>query len=132
MKKKDVPTLQELAVFLRNAAYANNHNLYIDWNLSIIHPKLPNGDIGYTGGIWFRSISKEYQEEVYANRGTDKHVSISFSYAESQGITNFQYFTDDDKVSYESIEFEAFKKIVIDAFHIKKLYCPPSERKENK
>lgn len=131
MKKKDIPSLQELAEFLRNAAYANNHMLNIDWRMSIVHPRLPSGDIGYSGGIWFvgiHQIGKEFWDKVVAQRGTDEIVSISFSYSESRGIENFNLFVEDRHESRKVISFEDFKRVVIDSFHIKKLYCPPSER----
>lgn len=106
--------LQELAEFMRDAAYGDNQIHHINWALSVIHPKTNDGNIGYSGGMW--------------NPGA--FVSLSFSYSQSAGITDFRMWIDHNEIKYRfggKPNFEEFKETIIGAFGIEKLY-----RAENK
>lgn len=105
--------LQDLAVFLRDAAYGDGQTHKISWSLSIIHPMTNDGEIGYSGGIW--------------TAGEAKHaVSIQFSYSQSAGVYNFKMWKDRNEIRHrfagDKPAFEEFKKIVTGAFGIEELY----------
>jgi hypothetical protein len=115
MNKNKIPTAQEVAEFLRNAAYSDGQRHGLSWHMSIIHPRLSDGSIGFSGGIWKRT------------NGTDKlktpNTSISFSFNETQGITLFELYRDKGKIQIgETPTFEEFKKRIIKEFRIDELY----------
>lgn len=119
--KKDNPTLQELAEFLRNAAYADNQSHGIDWSLYVIHPRTNNGDLGFGGGLWTHNRCKI----------DNRHISLSFSYSETKGIYRVQRWKDKCEIFTEdkTMPFESFKEIVISLFGIERLYDPDAKRK---
>jgi len=113
--KKNTITLQELAIFMRDAAYSDNQSHKIDWSLSVVHPSTNNGVIGFSGGLWKHNCDSK----------TTEWVSISLSYDEVKGIHNFKRWNDEGEIRSTfggNPSFEDFKFVVIDAFGIKKLY----------
>jgi hypothetical protein len=116
MKK---PTLQELAEFLRDAAYSDNMSHEIDWSLRVLHPRDNDGSVGFSGGLWTRRNTQKAKSRL-------KDVSISFSYSETQGITQFQLWRDHMEIRGfpfgEHPSFEAFRGRVIAEFGIEELY----------
>lgn len=126
--KKDNPTLQELAEFLRNAAYADDQSHGIDWSLNVIHPRTNDGDVGFSGGLWTR-------DGVWNSDHTYKkaqiYISLSYSYSETRGIYGVKRWKDRCEIFTEdkTMPFEKFKEIVISLFGIERLYDPESKGK---
>ena len=113
MKKKVVP-LQELVTFMRDVAYSDNQSHKIDWSMSIIHPSTNDGCMGYSGGLWNSRKANE-----------DGFRSISFSYDEVKGITNFKTWIEHAEIRHDCGDkptFEEFKPICLKMFSVKKLY----------
>lgn len=111
MKKPNIE-LQELAEFMRNAAYSDNQKHKMDWSLRVIHPRTNDGDVGFAGGLW--SLS-----------GSEVEKSIHLSYSETKGIYNFKLWEDGKEIRYpygDKPDFDEFKSTVIAIFGIEKLY----------
>lgn len=106
--------LQQLATFLRNAAYADNQTHYIDWHLSVVFPDSNDGDIYFGGGLWNHSRVKAQRH----------NISLSFSYSHVKGIHNIKKWKDGSEIFMEkdSMKFGEFKDMVIMLFSIEKLY----------
>lgn len=123
MVNKMKPTLQELAEFLRNAAYSDDMSHELDWRLGVLHPRNNNGVVQFSGGIWHRHNAKR-KENIKTN------VSISFSFDELNGITGFKMWRNGCEVQGfpfgETPTFEQFKERVILEFKIDELYEPIS------
>lgn len=111
--KRNIVSLQELAKFMRNVAYADNLKHGISWSLSVIHPSTDDGVIGFSGGLWHRDKFPP-----------DKNrVSVNFSYDEKNGIYHFGYWLGDAKIDSNSKPtFDEFCEVVIKAFGVKRLY----------
>lgn len=112
--KKNTLTLQELATFMRNLAYADNQKHGIDWSLYVIHPSTNDGCVGFSGGLWHRNRIKDW-------------VSVSFSFDEIRGIYNFKLWIDSCEIRFafeETPTFEEFKETCIKRFKVDKLYEP--------
>lgn len=109
--------LQELAEFLRNAAYADNQSHYIDWSLCVLHPRTNDGDVGFSGGLWNHNRVKQ-----------QKHaLSLSFRYSPSKGIYSLRYWKDGCEIynpNQGTISLDAFQALVVDLFGIEELYDP--------
>jgi len=113
--KKNTTTLQELATFMRDAAYSDNQSHKIDWSLRVIHPSTNDGVVGFSGGLWKQDCNTE----------DSRLASISFSYDEIQGIRNFKRWDSRGEIRStfgEHPSFEDFKITVKKAFGIEKLY----------
>ncbi len=113
--EKNTTTLQELATFMRNAAYSDDQSHKIDWSLRVVHPSTNDGVVGFSGGLWKRKC--DIRDITWA--------SISFSFDEVKGIHNFQRWNDEGEIRStfgENPSFDEFKVVVIKAFGIKKLY----------
>lgn len=111
---KNKLTLQELATFMRNLAYADNQKHGIDWSLYVIHPSTNDGCVGFSGGLWHR------------NR-TEDRVSVSISFDEVEGIYNFQLWEDRCEIRFgfeQTPTFDEFKKVCIERFKVDKLFDP--------
>lgn len=112
-------TLQELAEFLRDAAYSDDMIHEIDWSLRVLHPKNNDGVVGFSGGIWHR-YNAQRKENIKAN------ISISFSFDEINGITGFQLWR--NRCEVRGLPFgktptlEQFKDQIISEFKIDELY----------
>ena len=111
--KRNIVSLQELATFMRNVAYADNLKHEISWSLSVIHPSTDDGVIGFSGGLWHRNKFPPDEDRV----------SVSFSYDEKRGIYHFDVWCGNYKVdTNREPSYEEFQKEVIEAFGVKNLY----------
>ena len=124
--KKNAHTLQQVAEFLRDAAYSDRQSHFMEWTLRVIHPNTNDGVVGFSGGLWNkdRSMVRPCDHEKYDKRVT-RIVSVSFSYDEVNGITNFQLWADRVRSVFpfgSKPSFDDFKKIVVEQFGIDKLY----------
>lgn len=111
---KDKPTVQELATFLRNAAYADGQKHKIDWSLHIIHPSTNDGSVGYSGGLWKRNDEFE-----------DSYRSLSFGFSETQGIYTVQAWMGSGRAKVlekGTVRFDDFKEYVLKFFGLERLY----------
>ena len=120
MKNAAEPNLQELALFLRNAAYADKQSHHLDWSLHIVHPRDNNGDVSFSGGIWTRD---------HANKL--KHfVSLSLSYSQTSGIHRVEAWKGKCSVFNhpKRMPFADFKSKVISLFEIEELYQPREDK----
>lgn len=113
MGKKNKITLQELSEYMRDAAYSDGQSHHIRWDLSVIHPKTNDGDVGFSGGLWTDNAkSRDFK-------------SVSFSFSESQGITDFHTWIDHNEIRHpfgRKPDFDDFKKTVEKLFDIEQLY----------
>ena len=113
MGKKNKLTLQELAEYMRDAAYSDDQSHHIRWSLSVIHPKTNDGDVGFSGGLWTDNMK------------TKVYKSVSFSFSDSRGITDFHTWIDHDEIRHPfggAPSFEDFKETIIKLFAIEQLY----------
>ena len=114
--KKNVPKLQEVAEFLRNAAYADNQKHGIEWSMRVLHPRTDWGVTNFVCGIWHSLLSRK---ELNAD------VSIRFSYDESKGFYHFGLWVDGAKIEMpfgDTPTFDELKDTIIKKFNLKKLY----------
>lgn len=114
--KRNIPELQEVAEFLRNAAYADNRKHGIDWSMRVLHPKTDWGVTNFSCGIYHSFMHRE---------NLKNNVSISFTYDESKGFYHFGLWIDRVKIEMpfgETPTFEELKDTVINKFNLKKLY----------
>jgi hypothetical protein len=114
--KKNVPKLQEVAEFLRNAAYADNQKHGIEWSIRVLHPRTDWGVTNFACGIWHSRLNRK-------DLNTD--VSISFSYDESKGFYHFGLWVDGAKTEMpfgDTPTFDELKDTIIKKFNLKKLY----------
>ena len=52
-RAKKVPSIQEIALFLKNIVSEENAlHLPLKWLVHLVHPRDNNGDVSYGGGIW--------------------------------------------------------------------------------
>ena len=113
MKKNNV-TVQEVAEFLRNAAYADNLKHGIDWSMRVLHPRTDWNAVSFACGIWHKK-----QNELSPN------VSVSFTFDEVRGFYHFCIWIDGGKHEQsfgETPTFDELKETIIKKFGLKKLF----------
>lgn len=124
--KKKVPTLQEMAEFLRDAAYSDHQSHFIEWSCSVIHPRTKDGVVGFACGLFHKSVyslPSSQKDQYYAN--VKRNIVVDFSFDEVNGVYNFNMWADHDPIRFTfggKPTFDEFKQAVVDAFGIEKLY----------
>lgn len=116
------PTVQELAVFLRDVAYADEMAHCIDRSLLIKEPMDENGDVVYKGGLFTRNHVKI----------PIHYFRVSFEFTKTRGLYNIEAYKDGNVVLNEStMFFESFKDFVKSLFGVESLYhISESNRRE--
>ena len=119
---KTIPTLQEVAELLRNAAYSDDQSNEIVWSLRVLHPKTNEGVVGFNGAIWHRADPRNKK-----NKGR-RNISISFAFEEKNGITHFHLWRDNCEIVGHlfgtSPTLEQLKEMIIREFGIVEMYDP--------
>lgn len=99
MRKNNSITLQALSEYVRDLVY-DDFSRCMKWNISVIHPRTNDGDVGFSGGIWCRKNANNF-------------LSVSFSYSETRGIYNFKAWINKSEIRFsfgETPSFEEFKE----------------------
>ena len=109
--------VQELATLMRDIAYSDDLSHHLHWSLNVIHPKTNEGDVGYSGGIWYSHLFEH-----------KKDISVNFSFSETKGIHQFKLWRDRCEIHFNCVKkdgkigIESFKDLLIKEFGIEKLY----------
>lgn len=114
--KNNIPEIQAVAEFMRNAAYADNQKHEIDWSMRVLHPRTDWGVTNFSCGIWHRVMNR---------KNLAVNVSINFSYDEVKGFYHFGLWINGAKIVMpfgDTPTFDELKDTIVDKFNLKKLY----------
>ena len=117
--KEKQPTLQELAVFLRDVAYSDEMTHCIDRFLDLKEPLDENSDVVYEGSLF-----------IHSHMCLQPHYPrLSFGFTRTKGLYHIEAYKDDELVLKEnSMPFEDFKSFTKALFEVKALYQVPKNK----
>lgn len=106
---------QELAEFLRAAAYSEELFHHTDYSLFIKNPKDCNGDVVYHGGLYTHNrVEKPHH-----------YYSLVFDFTETKSIFNCEATKDGMTINAaRTMTFDQFKEFTNSLFKMKHLYKP--------
>lgn len=117
--KEKVCAVQELAEFLRNAAYSEELFHHTDHWLFAAIPSDVNGDVVYEGSLCTHNRVKKQRHHNY----------LHFRFTETKGLFEIEAKKDNLPARVnDAMDYARFKRFVMELFEVESLYKPPKHQ----